>query len=284
MNKNRLGKVIGFTRKGRPVYPIRGGSEPTFDTPVDDSNNGAVEPADQKAPWSSYLEDLPESVRPLVEPKFKEWDANTTKKFQEVHSTYEPLKVYESFAQQGHDPQFLEQAVQFVEAFNNDPEAVFKAMQEHYGYSVEQGQGTDPSQSVVPDVNDDQYDPRFLQLEQSQQLLTDIIVAQHEAEQAAQLDQQLDAELNKAAEKYGEFDATVVLGWCAANPNLSIDAAVQQYQTAIEAAVAKRQAPNVPIILGGGGSLPSQSIDPGKLSPKDRRALVTSYLENAAKT
>lgn len=282
MNKNRLGKVIGFTRKGLPIYPVRGGSEPTIDAPVD--NNGAVEPEQQQTPWANYINDLPDSVKPLVEPKFKEWDANVTKKFQELHSNYEPLKVYESFAQQGHDPEFLAQAVQFVEAFNNDPEAVFKAMQEHYGYGVEQGQGTDPNQPFVPGTNDDQYDPRFIQLEQTTQTLADIMVAQHEANQAAELDQQLDAELSAATEKYGEFDLKVVLGWCAANPNLSIDAAVQQYQTAIEEAVAKRQSPNVPIIMGGGGSLPSQAIDPAKLNPKDRKALMISFLENAAKT
>lgn len=283
MNKNRLGKVIGFTRKGRAVYLVCGGSEPTIDAPVD-NGIGAVEPEQQEAPWADYIKDLPESVKPLVEPIIQKWDANVTKKFQEVHSSYEPLKAYESFAKQGHDVQFLEQAVQFVEAFNNDPESVFKAMQEHYGYGVEQGQGTDPANPVVPGTNDDQYDPRFLQLEQNQQLLADIITSQHEADQAAELDRQLTAELNTAAEKYGEFDTTVVLGWCAANPNLSIDAAVQQYQTAIEAAVAKRQPPNVPIILGGGGSLPSQSVDPAKLSPQERKALMTSFLENAAKS
>jgi hypothetical protein len=284
MNKNRIGKVIGFTRRGIPVYLVKGGSEPTFDSPQDPgTGTGTVEPEEPKAPWADYLSDLPESVRPLVEPKFKEWDANVTKKFQEVHSTYEPLKVYESLAQQGHNPQFLAEAIQFVEAFNSDPEKVFKAMQEHYGFGVEQGQGnTDPNQ-LVPDNNDDQYDPRFLQLEQNQQLLADIITAQHEAEQAAQLDQALNAELTAAATKHGDFDEKVVLGWCAADPNLSIDAAVQQYKAAIEAAVAKRQTPNVPIIMGGGGSVPSTAIDPGKLSPKDRKSLVTSYLEAAGK-
>jgi hypothetical protein len=64
------------------------GSEPT--APVTDTAVTAEEPA--ASPWAEYLEPLPESVRPLVEPAFKEWDAQVTKRFQSLHSEYEPYK------------------------------------------------------------------------------------------------------------------------------------------------------------------------------------------------
>lgn len=277
------GDLIGFRKNGQPIYLIGGGSEGAVEPPVqndsqDQNGTGAVEPAETKAPWADYLVDLPESVRPLVEPKFKEWDANVTQRFQQVHSQYAPLKAFEPLVQSGYDVGYLQQAAQLTQALQDNPEEVYKALQEAYGFgNGEQGQ-TD--QQVQPN-GDEEYDPRFLALEQNQQILADIIAAQHEAEQSAQMDAALDNELNAARSKHGNFDETVVLGWVAANPTLTIEQAAQRYNQAIEAAVAQRQAPAVPTILGGGGSLPSQSIDPSKLSAKDRKSLVAQWLENA---
>lgn len=284
MSNSIAGSLIGFRRNGQPIYLIGGGSEGATEQPIQNdsqgqTDTGVVEPAEQKAPWSSYLEDLPESVRPLVEPKFKEWDSNVTQQFQKVHSDYAPYKAYEPIVQAGHDPELVLQAIQFAEAFQENPEAVYKAMQEAYGFGGEQGQGTSSEQ--VPETEDDQYDPRFLELEQTTQTLAQIMAAQYEEEQAQQLDQALDDEITAAKEKHGDFDETVVLGWCAANPQLSIEQAAVRYNQAIEAAVAKRQAPNVPTIMGGGGSLPSQAIDPAKLTRSDTKSLVAQYLEAA---
>lgn len=47
------------------------------------------------APYAEYLERLPEEIRGDVEPIFKEWDGNVTKKFQEAadfRSQWEPYK------------------------------------------------------------------------------------------------------------------------------------------------------------------------------------------------
>lgn len=65
--------------------------------PVEET--GTVE--ENKPPYASYLEGLPTSIVPMVEKAFKQWDADTSRKFQEVHSQYEPLKPYKNLAEIG---------------------------------------------------------------------------------------------------------------------------------------------------------------------------------------
>lgn len=71
------------------------------------------------APYAEYLSRIPEEVRGDVEPVFKDWDANTTRKFQE-HSEYR--KQWEPYEQAGlneYDPAALQAHLQML----NDPTA-----------------------------------------------------------------------------------------------------------------------------------------------------------------
>ncbi len=111
--------------------------------------------------------------------------------------------------------------------------------------------------------------------------LAEIMLQQSESQQAEQQDQALEQALGAAKEQYGDFDESVVLSWMYANPQLKLDAAVQQYNGFIETQLAARQAPVAPLVMGGGGGLPSQSIDPATLNEQDRKALVTQWLANS---
>lgn len=64
--------------------------------PVEDVGTGApAAPAENAAPYAEYLERLPEEVRGQVEPVFKEWDGNVTKRFQESAAARDQWKPYE---------------------------------------------------------------------------------------------------------------------------------------------------------------------------------------------
>jgi hypothetical protein len=64
--------------------------------PEDDAPVGApAAPAENAAPYAEYLERLPEEVRGQVEPVFKEWDGNVTKRFQENAAATARWKPYE---------------------------------------------------------------------------------------------------------------------------------------------------------------------------------------------
>src|SRR6266702_3198402 len=69
----------------------------------------------QPAPYAPYLEQIPESVRGVVEPVFKNWDAGVTQRFQQLHSQYDWAEPWQEIAQQ-YDPETVSQAVQVLSA------------------------------------------------------------------------------------------------------------------------------------------------------------------------
>jgi hypothetical protein len=261
-----------------PEVPVQGPDS----TPVTDSNNDQGSGGN---PWDSYVTELPESVRPLVEPIFKKWDADVTQKFQSVHSQYEPYKGYEPVIQSGYDPEDIQQAIAIAEALNENPRAIYDALLEQYGpqWNVavqgEQGQNG-------PDAGDNSdlgyTDPKLQQIEQMTNAMAEILLSQREQEEAAREDAELEQYLGALKEKYGEYDADFVLAKMYAG--MDGEQAVQQYQQLVEQARAQAPRPNAPVVLGSGGGLPSQQIDPAQLNNKDTKALVAQLLAQAAQS
>lgn len=226
------------------------------------------------SPYAQYLEPLPESVRPLVEPAFKKWDADVTQKFQSVHSQYEGLKPWESIAQSGYDPETAQQALALMQAINDDPEQVYRALAESFGFG-EQGQ-TDPAGNVP----DDEYvDPRFQTVEEMTNAMAEILLQQENARREAAEDAELDQYLNTLKQQHGDYDEDYVLAHM--QLGMTGEQAVQKYQQMLQGFQATRPGATAPAVLGSGGSLPSQSIDPAKLSSKDTRDLVAQMLAQA---
>lgn len=233
-------------------------------------------PVTGEAPYANYLTELPDSVRPLVEPLFKQWDADVTKRFQSLHSTFEPLKPYEEIQQAGWTPEDIQGAIQLAAALNENPQAIYDALVENYGFgkNSEQGQA-DPA--GLPDEDEDYVDPRIAQLEQQQQVIADFILQQENAKQAAKEDAELAAYLNKLKEDFGDYDVDYVQ--TKMYSGMSGEDAVKQYQGLVAQAAQSR--PNPPVIMGAGGGLPSQTINPAQMSDKDRKALITQMLAQA---
>ena len=104
--------------------------------------------------YQSILDVLPESLHSLVIPKLKEWDAGVTKKFQEIHAQYEPLKAYQKFVDNEIDPEYMEQAVIFADQLQRDPKKVVSQINESWdlGYlTPEQAQAL---QATTPDPDE----------------------------------------------------------------------------------------------------------------------------------
>lgn len=89
-----------------PVQPAPGQGEPASGTPYDE-----------------YLSRIPEAVRSDVEPVFRDWDANTTRKFQEAATYRDSWKPFEDLGVQKRDPNEVQWAMQFVDALQN-PKAI----------------------------------------------------------------------------------------------------------------------------------------------------------------
>jgi hypothetical protein len=285
--RHPLTPVIGYTKSGNPIHLIMGGSEPAVEQPVEapDSSQGqssgtteAVEPQQTETPWSKYLEGVPSAFVPVISERFKEWDADTTRKFQQVHSEYEPLKAYQPLAQAGYDP---DQLLSLAETINTDPRRLYDALVSQFGdeWGISNGQIVTPEQGQQGTVDDEELetDPRYAELKSTVDILADIFLEQHRREQAQTEDQQLDAYLGALREKHGDYDERVVLGLM--NAGLSGEDAVQAYQQSIQSALQANNRPTAPRILGSGGGVPVDSVDLSK--PQTRKDVIAQMLANS---
>lgn len=242
--------------------------------PEGGTDTGAVEPVPNRAPWADDLDSLPESVRPLVEPVFRKYDANTTQRFQKYSQDLEPYKAWDESIQQFGSPEIAQQAFSLMQAINDDPERVYKLLAENYGYG---DQGVEEPDT---DSEAEYVDPEFASVKQMTEAMAEIMLAQQQEQQYANEDAQLNAHLEDLKTKFGDYDEEYVLAHL--QLGYTGEQAVAKYQQAINARLTS--APTAPTILGGGGGLPSQAMDPGNMSSKDIKNLMAQMLAQAAQT
>jgi hypothetical protein len=133
------------------------------------------------APYQEYLDRIPEETRGQVEPIFKEWDANTTRRFQEASEYRKTWEPYEKLGVSSQDPDAVAWALQFYNAQAENP----RAIQEWYEQYAAQNNLTpqqvqeavqqpaaqdweyvDPSVQVLEDRLKQQLEPLTKQMEQ----------------------------------------------------------------------------------------------------------------------
>ena len=229
-----------------------------------------------KAPYAEYLEGLPESVIPLVEPAFKKWDADTSTRFQKVHSEYDDVKPFRDLVQQGVDYDTAVRGLTLLQRLEADPRAVYDAMAASFGFA-EQGQ--------TPPGDEDEFsseeitDPRFAQVEGVTKAMAEYLLAQEQEKVAQAAEQQLDQTLTALHSAHGDFDEEFVL--TRMYNGSSPENAVKAYNELVENAVKARQRPVSPILMGAGGGIPTEPVNVSQASNKDIKALVAATLRNA---
>jgi len=223
--------------------------------------------------WNDLLGILPTQLHGVVKPHLQKWDQGVNERFQQVHSQYQPWK---NIADQGIAPDDVMQAMTILQTINENPQQVYEALAEHLGIG-EQGDA---------EVGDEEYgaeeevDPRIAQLQQGYENMAAIIVGQHEEQQQAQEDQELDDYLSGLTEKFGEYDERYVLAMM--DSGMSGEDAVQSFQNLVSEKASAINRPSAPSILSPGGGTPSQAINPAELDDKGRRSLVAQMLQSVA--
>lgn len=252
------------------------------DQPINDGGAPVAEPSINPA-WNPLLEKLPSSLHGIVTPTLKEWDSNYQQSLQKVHSEYEPWKP---LIEQQLDPADLYQSYQISQALEQDPQRFIEAVMEHYGIQLPQ-QGQQPEQlddgEEDPGIYDVSQDPEFQRTRAMTEQMAKLLIAQQQQQQEAEEDEALDADLQAAREKLGEFDEDYVLQRVMYYEE-DVPTAVQAYQAHVNSILSQHRNPgaSAPIIMGSGGGTPSQPTAVSNLSPQDRRALIAQTLANAA--
>lgn len=256
-------------------------SEPSTGTTQQDNSGGGVHPA-----WQEMLDKIPSGLHPMVTPYLQDWDKNVQKKLSEVQSQYQP---FEEFKDQ--DPAVLKQAIAFWQLAESDPERVFNEMQKFYGFGGDQGQQgqeDDGSEGDPPEFDIDGDDilqhPKVQELLQNQEMLAEHFLKQQEAEQAAEFERQVDAELATIMEanpQFTEQDQIMVFRIAAAS-NISLTEAAAEVKGYADSVAQRNATPESPSVMRAGGQVPAvQNVDPRTLDRKQTKDLVAQILTQA---
>jgi hypothetical protein len=255
----------GMDSGGGEQQATQGGSE------------GGLNPA-----WNPLLEKLPSSLHGMVTPHLREWDQNYQRDVQKVQSQYEP---YNSFLEAGVDPEVLQAAYQLYQLTEQDPERIYNELGKFYGYGGDQGQDgqEELEQEDGWDGEDITQHPRFQELAQNQEAMAQLLMAQHEQEQMAQAEQQVDQEITSIKEKHPDMsvDEEIMMLNVATQRGINLEEAadiVFQYNESITQRALQGQ-PHAPRVMSATGSIPgAPPIDPAKLDAKGRKELVANIL------
>lgn len=234
--------------------------------------------------WESYYGDAPQEVRDqYLTPAFKQWDENVNNMVRKVHSEYEPWKPIISQA----DPQTAQWGLSVANQLNTNPQLVYEALGDFLKQNnmlpqeVQQALNNTPGQGQqqpnVQTQDEEPWKPHLENLQQQNRLMTDYLRAQQQAQIQQQEDARLDQELTQVRQKFGltDRDMPLVLGFMA-NNDVSTEQAAQM--------VAEYQAQFKPrpLIMGSGGGVPGQGINPAKLDAKGSKDLVVQMLAHHA--
>jgi hypothetical protein len=231
-------------------------------------------------PYADYLQKFQDpAARSIAEQVFKEWDGNTTKRFQELHSQNQQKYGWADPLLENYEADDIQAAVTIAEQLQADPQGFLARLQEavggdDQGLGDQEGFGLDDSGD-----SDDPYAERFSQLEQALATIAEQMVGQQQSAQQKAEDEELESTLTELKEQHGEYDEDWVLAKALKNGG-DLEAAVKEYFKFEEQVRTKALRPS-PRPLGQGGGLPSSDIDPTKLSDREAKDLVRKILDEA---
>ena len=250
----------------------------------------------QRAPYADYLEKIPEGLRGVVDPIFKEWDGNVTRKFQEYTNQIEGYKPYQPLFDQ-YEPDALQQAVSLAEQLSTQESAeqFFHQLAQVLGYDVEDQNNQQQQQQQQPNGFDPEpdifADPRFQKLEQGIGSIAQQLQQQQQQVQMQQLQAQVEQEWEQQLEEnkalvsgpdgnLNDDAVNMVLELAAANGG-DIAKAFKTYGNAVgkQASVVNTPGQQAPIVGGGAqNTMPSNVVQPKNFTPQQRKEAALAVL------
>lgn len=247
-------------------------------------NSGGQE---QHPPYWNELQELPEHLRPVVEPTFKKWEQNVNQRFQQQAEQFKNYEPYQEYIQQ-YDPDSIGVAIQLATMLRDSPQELLEKLAEQLGFELDD--------EDFSELNPEQeYDPNVEQMSALQQAVADL-AERIDSDAQSREQQSEEAEIwatlqdvdNEMQTEFGPMDMEVVLTRAATYPQQGLEDALQWYYTQYARPVndgSQQQNNGItpPQALGGGGGLPSSQVDMNKVysDPKAREDLVAQML-NAA--
>jgi hypothetical protein len=245
---------------------------------------GTPQPAPGQAPetgdslLSGFLQEIPEQHRPILEPYLKKWDGQVTKKFQDIHSQYEPYK-------QLGDPELLQQAMQIYQTLDQQPEVIYNILREQFEGPAGEQVIPGAEEEEIPPEGYAQLSPEVTQrLEKHEALLQQIaeyVINSHQKSVETEEDAVLDKFINQVKEQHelDPEDEEFIL--IKLSQGLEPEKAVAAWQAWVQKKAGGMAPKPTPPILSGGGVVPNEQINPKDISRGDLKSFVANILQQA---
>lgn len=245
---------------------------------VDSSSEGTgINPA-----WNDFLEVIPSQLHSQVTPHLQKWDQNYQNGIQKVHSQYEPYKFLVENEVPADNVQY---GINLVNAIENNPQEVLKALQEWIGEESEGEEAPVAEQTSEQGQETPEWlqHPEFKQMKDTVTNLATTLQQERDQQEQAKINQQIEKELTDLKTEFGDYDEEWVLIKASNDPNGDLKAAVQAYKNFEKAAIERAQQANTnaPPVLPSGSAPVTQQLNPSTLDDKGRRNLVTQLLQQA---
>jgi hypothetical protein len=260
-------------------------------------NNGGTgqQPQNQgpenRPPYADYLDKIPEGLRGVVEPTFKEWDANVTRRFQDLNGQNTEYEPYQAYFDE-YEPEAIGQAIQLAQMLNSPEGAqqVYQQLHQMFGEGAPNGgqqQNDDEGQQGLTAA------PEFKQLQDSVGQISEMFNNYMQTQQQQQVEQQAAQEWQTALDKnkslvsnsdgtLNQDAADMVLSLAISKTNGDIDKAFEVYASAVgkQAGLQNQPGRNAPIVGGGAqNAMPSNVVNPANWSDKQRKEAALAVVQ-----
>ena len=248
---------------------------------VQGENGGeAIEAPGPNPAWNDVLSVLPEQFHGVVTPHFQKWDQAAQSRIEAANAKVKDYEPYQGFVDHGIEAGEIENSLRLMYEINNNPQKVWEALAQTYNLGAGTGNEQTPAANEGEPPNF--QDPRFNELQQGIELVSQIVLQDQQAKASAKADAEVDSEIESIKAEFadnGGIDERFILGMM----RNGLDAThIAQTWTEMRNGPLQNNplpfAPNVMGNSGGGTGLPSQAIDPTKLSGKGTRDLVAQML------
>jgi len=166
-----------------------------------DEPAGTQAPVENAAPYAEYLDKIPEELREQVEPVFKEWDGNVTKRFTEASDF---RKQWEPFAD------IPQEEMQWLAAFRqaqSDPQQIAQWYEQYAAANGLAPQEPEQPQYGDPDIAallQQQFEQHLTPLQQQLGALTQWREEQEQGVRTQAAERQIETQITAMTEKHGE--------------------------------------------------------------------------------
>lgn len=263
--------------------------------------------------WQEILEVIPEDLRPVIEPKLKEWDQGVNGKLQAVRSEYEPLETYKPLVENNVSLDYVQKALWLAHELENNPEGLVRQAIDHYGLDsvlAAQTSSSDPAGNDEDDDEDDENDfgdfditnhPQFKAMQKQAEELEKWRREQQEAQETEQAKSALEKTLDDLHNQYDidgpdgnkipGFDNLYVAALMA--QGVEPEDAIKSYNDTVNerarmlAGIQQDNETPPPVVMGGDGNtgsgIPNEPVNMHTMKDNDVSDLVQQIIDQSNK-